>query len=113
MRRYRSLLAAVVLALLLGPVTAFAQTCPPEGDARGVKTQHQNVLKNRHEAPVASDMDAAATLDALLQSGDDLDRWDHGRGAVYKGGVETTNCHATNEIDQDTHIELALTEDAP
>src|SRR5439155_1929170 len=52
---------------------------------------------------------------------DDTDRFDTNEAAkvtgyvinVKAGGKENCNCHATNPIDMDTHIELALHKDAP
>lgn len=90
--------------------------CPPEGDAVQQLARNLNVLKNRHSAPQAADLDNRVSLKALLEPGDDLQRWDHDRGAEIKGyvvnvkvgGIETANCHAKDPLDRDTHIELAL-----
>src|SRR5439155_21129030 len=79
-----------------------------------------NRHKNRFADPTEDQIDAEISLAALLAPGPDTDRFDEERGArivgfvvdVKKGGNETCNCQATNPIDMDTHIELALSPDA-
>ncbi len=91
--------------------------CGMEGDAQRPDGKALNRLKNRYVAPTESDIDADVTLEAMLTPGDDVDRFDVNRAAklyayvidVKPGGKETCNCHATAQVDKDTHIELAVT----
>ena len=61
-------------------------------------------------------MDSAITLAAILAPGNDISRWKVKEGAeiigyasdVKRGGIEATNCHARDDPDCDTHIELVL-----
>lgn len=109
-----------VLFLSLLPIQAGAQEilhgCGMEGDARSPGVQVLNRLKNRYHAPAAKDIDPRVTLAALLEPGDDMKRWDSSRAAnvtgyvhdVKVGGIESTNCHARDAANRDTHIELVL-----
>lgn len=98
---------------------ALLASCPLTGDARRQSVQDLNVLKRRMSVPSASDLDASATLTAVLAPGDDTERWDTHRGATFegyvvgvlKGGVESVNCHTHDPAYRDTHIELALSPD--
>jgi hypothetical protein len=97
--------------------------CPPEGDAKPDSVKALNILKNRVIPPQDDEYDASVSLSAFLQPGDDEDRWDEAKGGVLAGfvhdakvgGIETTNCKATDAADRDTHIELVLsqTKDGP
>jgi hypothetical protein len=97
------------------------QKCPAEGSAKSDAVKALNRDKNRFKAPTADDMDTDVTLAAMLAPGEDQNRFDQSRAArvvgfvvdVKVGGTETCNCRATNPIDRDTHIELALSPDAP
>ncbi len=123
MKRY--IFALIAGAGLLGagiaPVSAQAQECPAEGTAHTESGQALNVLKNRSSAPQADQIDHAATLAAILAPGDDTARWSDAKGAqiigyvvhVKPGGVETVNCGAHDLAHRDTHIEVALTPNAP
>jgi hypothetical protein len=90
--------------------------CGMEGDARSLGVRALDRLKNRYIAPSPADMDSAITLQAILAPGNDVSRWEVKQGAeiigyvsdVKRGGVEATNCHARNDVDRDTHIELVL-----
>jgi hypothetical protein len=92
--------------------------CPPEGDAKPDAVKALNILKNRVIPPRDDELDTAVTLSALLKPGDDEERWDESKGGVLVGfvndakvgGVETTNCKATDAADRDTHIELVLSQ---
>jgi hypothetical protein len=92
--------------------------CPVTGDARSEAVRALDALKNRFTAPAR--IDPAVTLDAILAPGDDRDRWSPHMGAgvegyvaeVYKGGVETANCHARDERHRDTHIVIAASPEA-
>jgi hypothetical protein len=95
--------------------------CDLDGTATSDKGKKLNEKKNRYASPTAADFDANVNLAAMLAPGDDVDRFDDSKGAaisgfvvdVKKGGIEDCNCKATKPIDCDTHIELALAEDAP
>jgi hypothetical protein len=97
------------------------QHCGLVGDARSKAGKALNRLKNRYQAPTGDEMDDSVSLEKILKPGDDLDRFDEHSGArvagyvvdVKEGGKETCNCHATDPDDRDTHIEVALTPDAP
>jgi hypothetical protein len=92
--------------------------CPPEGNAKPDSVKALNILKNRITPPTDDEYDTAVTLSAFLQRGDDEDRWDEAKGGVLVGyvhdakvgGIETTNCKATDPDDRDTHIELVLSQ---
>jgi len=90
--------------------------CAMEGDARSQGVRALDRLKNRYAAPTPADMDSAITLAAILAPGNDISRWKVKEGAeiigyvsdVKRGGIEATNCHARDDADRDTHIELVL-----
>ncbi len=84
------------------------------GDAVASDVQALNLLKNRDTPP--GTVNPAITLSALLQPGSDTSRFVSNNGAEFEaiiydvlvGGVETANCHATDALNRDTHIELVL-----
>jgi hypothetical protein len=90
--------------------------CGMEGDAQSLGVRARDRLKNRYTAPSLADMDSAITLEAILAPGNDISRWKVKEGAeiigyvsdVKRGGIESTNCHARDDADRDTHIELVL-----
>ena len=119
----RRLLSIPLFSLLLtcGGGSSAPQTvapppavCGPAGDAVSASVQALNLLKNRDTAPGA--VNPAITLSALLQPGTDTNRFASGDGAeieavvydVLVGGIETANCHATDALNRDTHVELVL-----
>lgn len=69
--------------------------------------------------PEATDFDPGVTLDALLERGDDSDRWLNERAARIQGQVldvaysrmEATNCY--NPCRRDIHIVIANRKEAP
>jgi hypothetical protein len=73
-----------------------------------------NPFKNRTRAPKASEIDSSITLKKMLAPGDDTKRFPMTKAAsvtgyvvsVKKGGIETCNCHATEPIKMDTHIDV-------
>ena len=92
--------------------------CPVEGTAIPADVRALNILKNRSAEPTAQDADSSVTLAAMLApDSDDTRRFDAARAAqltavvhrVLEGGVETTNCRATDSLHRDTHIELIVT----
>ena len=98
-----------------GPAEVY-RSCPLEGSALQANRQASNRKKNRVTAPTQSDIDATATLAAILQTGDDQNRWSDARAAsivafvhdVKPGGEETLNCGETDAAQKDAHIELVL-----
>jgi hypothetical protein len=95
--------------------------CGLAGTAKEDGGKDLNRNKNRYHPPGADDIDPEVTLAAMLAPGDDVDRFDQKKAAtvtgfvinVKVGGVETCNCKATDPLDRDTHIELALSKHAP
>jgi hypothetical protein len=124
------LVVALALGLLLRPDlntetgvyrTSDGVACPLEGKATGSDgTKESNPLKNRFNFPKEDDIDPDVTLMAMLAPGDDVGRFDPKRAAtitgfvgnVKPGGKESCNCKATQTIDMDTHVELALSQEA-
>lgn len=98
----------------------FAQgSCPPSGLALSKDVREFVRLKNRNALPQESDFDPNVSLESLLRPGEDRRRWSEERAAavegyvvgVSKGGVEAANCYSLTN--RDTHIYLALRQDAP
>lgn len=116
-----TLLFAAMAVPFASRAAAQPQNCPPEGTATTQREKDLNILKNRDDAPPASEIDPNATLSAVLAPGADLDRWSTDKGAIFEGIVlkvkpgesETPNCGAKDAAHQDTHIELALDPGAP
>jgi hypothetical protein len=98
-----------------GPAEEY-RGCPLEGLAVNDRRKASNTKKNRVTRPGAADIDGAVTLTALLNGGDDEQRWNDTRAAsivgfvhdVKPGGEETVNCGETDGAYKDTHIELVL-----
>jgi len=120
----------MAIALLVIAVQGVAQqvftfsdgrTCTMEGDARGAAGKALNRLKNRFNAPAPAQIRPNVTLARMLAPGDDLNRFQSSGGAtvtgyvidVKVGGNETCNCHEQAPVDRDTHVELALSPNAP
>lgn len=90
--------------------------CGMEGDARALGVRALDRLKNRYTQPSPEQIDPRITLAAILAPGNDISRWKVKEGAeivgyvwdAKRGGIESTNCHARNDPDRDTHIELVL-----
>jgi hypothetical protein len=95
--------------------------CPEKGSSPKQSLIALDIQKNRATQPSGDSIDPDVTLGAMLSPGNDIGRFDATKGATLEGIVvrvkdgssETCNCHARNPIDQDTHIELALSSDAP
>ena len=120
MTRTRILLrAAVVIVLLLIVWLALALNCPSAGIALTQRARDLHRLKNRIALPQAADFDTRVTLDALLQPGDDTDRWSTNCAARVQGFVldvayarpEATNCFSPCR--RDIHIVISNRKDAP
>jgi len=110
-------LAGVLIALLLIAWLALARNCPSAGIALTVRARDLHRLKNRTALPQPADFDSRITLDALLQPGDDTNRWSTNRAARIQGevidvayaGTEATNCF--NPSRRDIHIDIATRKD--
>jgi hypothetical protein len=102
-----------------GGVPGTFHGCALIGDAKSTSVQALNRLKNRANVPANADVDPQVSLAAMLKPGDDRSRWNTQRAATilgfvvtaHKGGDETVNCHATDPMFMDTHINLALSPD--
>ena len=117
--RIRTLLLVVVLlAGLLATGVGFAWSCPSVGIALTSRARQLHRLKNRTALPQAADFDSRVTLEALLQPGDDRDRWSTDRAARIQGqvidvayaGTEATNCF--HPLRRDIHILVATYNEA-
>lgn len=112
MRRLsRLLLIAIALFIIIWFVLAL--NCPSAGIALTTRARDLHRLKNRTSLPQATDFDSRVTLDALLQPGDDTNRWSTNHAARIAGEVidvayarpEATNCW--NPCRRDIHIVVA------
>jgi hypothetical protein len=112
------MLVGVVVALLIMVWLVLARNCPSVGIALTTRARNLHRLKNRTALPQAADFDSRITLDALLQRGDDRNRWSTDRAARIQGevidvayaGAEATNCFSP--IRRDIHILVANRKDA-
>ena len=117
-RRRASLSIGVVVVLLLILWLVLAQNCPSSGIALTTGARALHRLKNRTAIPQTTDFDTRVTLDALLQPGDDTNRWSNDRAARVQGEVidvayarpEATNCFSPCR--RDIHIVIAKQKDA-
>ena len=117
-------LVVVLAALSIGQappsdnvyILADGSACRPQGDNARPELIALDLQKNRPSPPNSEDIDSDVTLAAILSPGTDIDRFDATRAAtiegivvrVKEGSKESCNCHASQAIDQDAHIELAL-----
>ena len=109
----------VVVVVLLALWLVLAWNCPNAGIAFTSRARHLHLLKNRTALPRPSDFDLAITLDALLQPGDDTNRWQTDHAARIQGEVidvayarpEASNCF--NPCRRDIHILVAARKEAP
>src|SRR6185295_12646510 len=112
-RRRVFLVVVVLLAALISLGLILALNCPSAGIALTTRARELHRLKNRTSIPQATDFDARVTLTALLQPGDDHDRWSNNRAARVQGEVidvayarpEATNCFSPCR--RDIHILIA------
>jgi hypothetical protein len=112
MRRLSRLLL-IGLALLITIWLIFTLNCPSAGIALTTRARDLHRLKNRTSIPQTTDIDQRVTLDALLQAGNDSNRWSTDRAARVQGEVidvayarpEATNCW--NPCRRDIHILIA------
>lgn len=112
-RTRRLLLLAALIFVLLTSWVILALNCPSVGIALTPRARELHRLKNRTNLPQAADFDSNVTLDALLQPGNDTNRWSTARAARVQGeviavayaGNEATNCF--NPCRRDIHIHIA------
>lgn len=118
-RKRTLLLVAVFLLILLSVWIGLALNCPNIGIALTSNARNLHRLKNRTALPQVTDFDSRVTLDALLQPGNDRDRWSTDRAARIQGLVidvayarpEATNCY--HPCRRDIHILIATRKEAP
>lgn len=113
------ILGCVVVVLLLIVWLVLARNCPSAGIGLTPRARNVHRLKNRTAFPQAADFDSRVTLDALLQPGDDRNRWSIDRAARIQGevidvayaGSEAANCFSLSR--RDIHILIANRKGAP
>ena len=118
-RKRRLLVVGGVMAVVFLAWLVVALNCPSAGIGITRRAREQHRLKNRTALPLAADFDPRVTLDALLQRGDDRNRWSTDRAARVQGlvvdvayaGVEAANCW--NPCRRDIHILIASRKEAP
>jgi len=112
--RTRSLLAvSIIAAVVLIVWLLLALHCPSVGIALTANARNLHRLKNRTVFPGESDFDFRITLEAMLEPGDDRNRWSTERAGRIQGEVidvayarpEATNCF--NPCRRDIHILVA------
>ena len=116
--RTRILLLAGVVVVLTATWGVLGNNCPSVGIALTGRARQLHRLKNRTALPQAADFDSRVTLDALLQPGDDRERWSTDRAARIQGqvidvayaGTEATNCF--HPLRRDIHIVVATYNEA-
>ena len=107
------LFVGVLIAFLLIAWLALARNCPSAGIALTVRARDLHRLKNRTALPQPADFDSRITLEALLQPGEDSNRWSTNRAARIQGevldvayaGTEAANCFSSSR--RDIHIDIA------
>jgi hypothetical protein len=115
----RVLFVVGVVVVLVAGWLLLAQNCPSAGIALTSRARSLHRLKNRTALPQAADFDSRVTLDALLQRGDDTNRWSNDRAARIEGYVldvayarpEATNCFSPCR--RDIHVVISNRKDAP
>ena len=118
-RTQRLLLVVGVVVVFVAVWLLLALNCPSVGIALTSRARNLHRLKNRTAFPQATDFDSRVTLDALLQRGDDSNRWSTDHAArvqayvmdVAYAGAEATNCY--NPCRRDIHIAISTGKDAP
>src|ERR1043165_1640223 len=118
-KRRTWLAIGVVVVVLITLWLALARNWPSAGLALTSRARNLHRLKNRIAFPQAADFDSRVTLEALLQPGNDTNRWSVERAARIQGEVidaayarpEATNCFSPCR--RDIHIVIANRRDAP
>ena len=112
------MLLGIVVALFITIWVALARDCPSAGIGLTSRVRNLHRLKNRTAFPQPADFDSRITLDALLQPGNDSERWSSDRAARIQGyvidvayaGTEAANCFSPSR--RDIHILVANRKDA-
>ena len=115
-QRFLIVFGSIVLLIIFWLILAL--NCPNAGIALTPRARDLHRLKNRTTLPTTTDFDPTITLDALLQPGNDTNRWSTNRAARVQGEVidvayarpEATNCW--NPCRRDIHIVIATHKDA-
>jgi hypothetical protein len=119
MRKRTLLVVGVLVAVLVMAWLVLAQNCPSAGIGLTSTQRDLHRLKNRTAIPQTSDFDLSVTLDELLRTGDDRNRWSTDRAARVQGevidvahaGTEAANCFGPTR--RDIHINIAKQKGAP
>ena len=106
----RSTMLSITLLLT---TMLHSQICPDIGDAKILRLQYLNVLKNREIKP--STVDTTVTLEKILTCGNDEDRFKNNQYVCITGycinakwgGSETCNCHSEDKNTWDIHLVIA------
>src|SRR5829696_5088637 len=112
------LVVIIVLVTVILVWLVLAINCPSAGIALTTRARDLHRLKNRTSFPTSTDFDPRITLDALLQPGNDRDRWSTNLAGRIQGevidvayaGPEATNCFSPCR--RDIHILIATRKDA-
>jgi hypothetical protein len=112
----RLILAVIALTTFATTINATPDCDAQTGEATTEPVKVLNRLKSRTEIPTPQEIDNAVTLSAMVQPGDDRNRWTSSMAAtvmgyvadVQLGGVESVNCHAKDAAHRDTHIDLVV-----
>ncbi|MEN3327682.1 MAG: hypothetical protein V7638_2489 [Acidobacteriota bacterium] len=118
LRKRTLFLIGVFSVLLLTLWVVLAQNCPGAGIALTGRARYLHRLKNRTAFPQPADFESRITLAALLQPGDDSNRWSVDRAARIQAEVidvayarpEATNCFSPCR--RDIHMLIANRKDA-
>ena len=118
-RSQRLLLVVGIVVVFVVVWLVLARNCPSVGIALTSRARNLHRLKNRTALPQAADFDSRVTLEAILQRGDDTNRWSNDRAARIQGYVidveharpEATNCFSPCR--RDIHIVISTRKDAP
>lgn len=112
-RRRLLLLICILIAVFIIAWVSLSRNCPSAGIALTSRARSLHRLKNRTAFPQAADFDSRITLEALLQPGNDSNRWSTDRAARIQGevidvayaGSEAANCFSSSR--RDIHILIA------
>ena len=106
-------LICILIAVFIIAWVSLSRNCPSAGIALTSRARSLHRLKNRTAFPQAADFDSRITLEALLQPGNDSNRWSTDRAARVQGevidvayaGSEAANCFSSSR--RDIHILIA------